>query len=230
MSLVDDLKAEVKKILISSWNPREGTVVPEPGAIKLGNDGVYLDATVLYADSDGSTKMVDTQTASFAAEMYKCYRYCAGRVITSENGAITAYDGDRVMAVFIGDWKNTEAVRAAMKINYVRNQIINPAIKSHYATKTFTVSHGIGIDTSKLLVARTGVRGANDLVWVGRAANYAAKLSDLGDNNTWITKAVFDRIHSSAKVTNGQDMWELRIWTAMNGISIYRSGWQWRVP
>ena len=34
---------------------------------------------------------------------------------------------------------------------------------------------GLGIDTSKLFVARTGIRKSNDLVWVGRAANYAAK-------------------------------------------------------
>ena len=188
-----------------------------------------LDATVLYADMDGSTKMVDSKDKWFAAEMYKSYLYCAGRIITSEGGAITAYDGDRVMGVFIGDSKNTTAVRAAMKINYMRIHIINPAIKARYSTTSFEIDHGIGIDASKLLVTRTGVRGANDLVWVGRAANYAAKLSDLGNNYTWITKAVFDVIMADVKVTNGRNMWETMTWNKMNGITIYRSNWWWPV-
>jgi class 3 adenylate cyclase len=174
--------------------------------------------------------MVDSQKDSFCAEVYKCYLYCAGRIITSESGAITAYDGDRVMAVFIGGAKNTQAVRTAMKINFVRYKVINPAIKAQYPQSSFSIDHAIGIDTSKLLVARTGVRGANDLVWVGRAANHAAKLSDLNANYTWITKAVFDTMHQEVKLSNGQSMWEIMTWTAMGGLAIYRSSWYWPVP
>src|SRR6266404_4714787 len=165
MSLADDLKNEAAKILRSAWETRDGSVVPEAENLKLSNDGVYLDATVLYADMAGSTKMVDVRDATFCAEIYKCYLYCAGRIITSESGAITAYDGDRVMAVFIGKSKNTSAVRCAMKINFARSQLVNPAIKTQYPSNAFTIDHAIGIDTSKLLAARTGVRGANDLVW-----------------------------------------------------------------
>ena len=61
MSLVDDLQAEVKKIFREAWTSRDGQVVPEPEDIKLGNDAVKLDGTVLYADLDDSTDLVDTK-------------------------------------------------------------------------------------------------------------------------------------------------------------------------
>src|SRR4051794_27931705 len=99
MGLADDLTSEVGIIFRSQWDIREGDVVPDTPDIKLGNDGVTLDATVLYADIDGSKKMVDSESAQFAAEVYKSYLLCAARLIKSEGGVITAYDGDRVMAV-----------------------------------------------------------------------------------------------------------------------------------
>jgi class 3 adenylate cyclase len=71
--------------------------------VKLGNDAVKLSATVLYADLADSTKLVDGHTKQFSAEIYKTFLHCAAKIIRSEDGVITAYDGDRVMAVFIGD-------------------------------------------------------------------------------------------------------------------------------
>jgi class 3 adenylate cyclase len=43
----------------------------------------------------------------FAAEIYKSYLISACRIIRDNGGEITAFDGDRVMAVFIGNMKNT---------------------------------------------------------------------------------------------------------------------------
>ncbi len=111
MGLKEDLAGEVRKIFRDAWSTRDGRVVPEPKDVGLGNVGVNLEATVLYADIDGSTSMVDSKSKEFAAEVYKTYLLCAVRIIKSEDGTVTAYDGDRVMSVFIGDSKNTSAVR-----------------------------------------------------------------------------------------------------------------------
>ena len=94
------------------------------------------------------------------------------------------------MAVFIGDAKNSSAARAALKVNFAVQKVINPAIQERYPSEGYTIKHVVGIDTSHLFVARTGIRGgANDLVWVGRAANYAAKLSARAGPATQITAA-----------------------------------------
>jgi class 3 adenylate cyclase len=230
MSLGDDLRQEVAAILSARWTTRDGNVVPETDSIQLGNSAVKLSGAVLYADLTDSTKLVDTQTASFAAEVYKAFLSCAARIISSEGGAITAYDGDRVMAVFIGNSKCNTAVRTALKIQYATSQIVNPAIKNQYPDQSFQARHVVGIDVSDLFVARTGIRGANDLVWVGRAANYAAKLAAIDEGfSTWITGAVYDVLHDEQKLSNGVSMWEARSWTAMANAQIYRSKYWWRI-
>jgi class 3 adenylate cyclase len=228
MGLADDLKSEVQTIFRSQWATREGEVVPDTPDIKLGNDGVKLDATVLYADIDGSTNMVDSKTAEFSAEVYKSYLLCASRIIRSEGGVITAYDGDRVMAVFIGTRKNTSAVRCGLRIKSAVLEIINPAIKNQY-NSDFKLKQVVGVDTSELLVARTGIRGSNDLVWVGHAANHAAKLSSISEQPyaTFISAEVYDNMNAVVKLTDGTNMWEKRTW---QGRTIYRSSWYWSVP
>ncbi len=229
MSLGNDLKTQVKKIFEDQWSTRSGQKIPESADLKLANDAVELDATVLYADLADSTKLVDGYNALFAAEVYKSYLHCAAKAIRSEGGVITSYDGDRIMAVFIGGSKNSSAARAGLKINYVTTNIVNPAIKAQYKTD-YQAKQTVGIDTSKLTVARTGIRGSNDLVWIGRAANYAAKLTELSsDYPTWITAAVFNMLSDEAKNSKGRSMWEAMTWTAMNKMSIYRSTYWWPV-
>lgn len=230
MSLHDDLTAAVRKIFADQWSSRDGQVVPESTDLALGNDAVQLDGTVLYADLSASTALVDTKKAHFAAEVYKAYLHCAAKVIRSENGAITAYDGDRIMAVFLGNSKNTSATRAGLKINWTVKNLINPLLKQQYPQAGYEVKQTVGIDTSSLFVARTGIRGANDLVWVGSAANHAAKLTTLpADYPTRITAAVHSMLHASLKETDGKPMWEEVTWNDMGGAKIYRSTWWWSI-
>ena len=231
MALADDLKADVKNIFATDWATRKGQVVPDSDSVKLGNDAVELDATVLYADLAESTDLVDKFKWGFAAEVYKSYLICAAKIIRSHGGVITAFDGDRIMAVYIGDGKNTSAARTALKINKAVQDIINPEIKSQYPTIDYVVKQSVGVDTGTLHVAKTGIRGSNDLVWVGRPANYAAKLCALRNGNyaSWITAEVYKNLSSDMKTYDGKDMWEERSWTAKGGISIYRSSWTWPV-
>ncbi len=228
MSLSEDLSNEIAAILREKWDTRDGQKIPEPDDLKLRNDAVKLEATVLYADLADSTGLVDSHKPFFAAEIYKSYLHAAAKIIRSQNGVITAYDGDRIMATFFSDSKNTSAIKAALKINYAVKNIINPAIKAQYQDTSYELRQTAGIDTSSLFIARTGIRGSNDLVWVGRAANYAAKLCGLSsDYPTRITAAVYNKAHESAKFTDGRAMWEERRWTSMADMTIYRSSWWW---
>lgn len=231
MSFIDDLTAEVVKILKESWQIREGRAVPDTPDLKLANDGLKLTGAVLYADLAESTDLVTRYDAPFVAEIYKCYLNCACRIIRHLNGEITAFDGDRVMAVFIGDSKATNSVRAALAINHAVRKIINPKIREQYPKlpEEFAVRQAVGVDVSELLVARTGIRGANDLVWVGRAANLAAKLCALreGTYASWITQDVYDLCSDSVKMDGEKSMWEQRSWKERDGLTVYRSAYTW---
>lgn len=230
MSLKTDLQSQVSDIFITKWTERDGTVVPTYESITLGNNAVKLDAVVLYADLADSTAMVNTLPAFMAAEIYKTFLHCSAKIIKSQGGEVTAYDGDRVMAVFLGGEKNTNAVKAAMKIHNAVRDIVQPSFDRIYSTvSNYKLKHVCGIDRSDLYVAKTGVRGANDLVWVGRAANYAAKLSALPETyQTYITKAVYDGMLDVTRVTSGQNMW----WTVTQNtvpVQVYGSTWYWNI-
>lgn len=230
MSLENELTTFCQNILNSKWETIEGRVVPnEESNLTLKNTAIKLDGTVLYADLDESTSMVDGYKNWFSAEIYKTFLYCSTRIIKAQGGVVTAYDGDRVMAVFIGDSKNTNAVKAALKIKWAVDNIIMPNKNARYANDKFELKHVTGIDTCSLFVAKTGARGANDLVWVGRAANYAAKLTSLPASYTYITDAVYNRLTDEAKNTNGVSMWKKLVWDDFKNQTIYRSSWRWKV-
>lgn len=230
MGLKADLEKEVKGILKTSWQTRDGQRVPEAENVKLGNDAVTLNGTVLYADLAESTQLVKDYKNWFAAEIYKSYLVCACRIIRENGGEITAFDGDRVMAVYIGNSKNTSATKTALQLNYAVQEVVNKKIKEEYPQTDFVLRQSVGIDTSELFIARTGIRGSNDLVWVGRAANYAAKMCSLrqGQFSSFITGDIFNNMHESVKIGGIplQAMWEKVYWNEQ-GIWLYRSSWWW---
>jgi class 3 adenylate cyclase len=230
MGTLNDVRTEVAAIFATKWQKREGQVVPEPENVLLGNDAVTLKGTVLYADLAQSTQLVQGYKDFFAAEVYKSYLVTACRIIRSDGGVITAFDGDRVMAVYLGDAKNSNAARSALKINWAVKNVINPAIKQEYPNTSYEVSQVIGIDTSPLFVAKTGIRGSNDLVWVGRAANYAAKLCSIREptHSSYLTEDVFNQLNETSKLGGNpkRTMWEKVTWTE-TGLTIYRSSWWW---
>lgn len=230
MKSSSDIIAETKQILATQWTRRDGRVVPDAEDLKLGNDAVQLEGTVLYADMADSTGLVQGFRDWFAAKVYKAYLVAACHAIRNNDGSITAFDGDRVMAVFIGDLKNTSAVKTALQINYIIREV-NSALKAAYPSAAFQLRQKVGIDTSNLLVTRTGIRNSNDLAWVGRAANYAAKLCGLCDAtySTAITAEVYKAMHESAKLGGEQkvDMWTPIMWQE-RGVTVYRSNWTWR--
>jgi len=78
-------------------------------------------------------------------------------------------------------------------------------------------------------VARTGIRGSNDLVWVGNAANNAAKMAALSPSYpTYVTEGVYSRLNKKALHSNsdGSNMWT-DLGTSALGYRIYGSTW-WR--
>jgi class 3 adenylate cyclase len=237
MALLDDLSTETNKIVRGLWSRRDGVVVPEGESLGLGNDAINLEATFLYADLHDSTSLA-TYHQQVAAEVFKAYLMGTTRIIRSLGGEVRSFDGDRVMGVFIGSLKNTNAAEAGLKINYFATQILAPSFDQFYKRDFplgLSLNQTVGIDTGKVMVVRSGIRNNNDLVWVGRAPNIAAKLSSIRESgySTYITKSVFDVLADSSK--NGGDpkrlMWESRSWDDGKEFGVgdvYSSSWRWK--
>jgi adenylate cyclase len=235
MALRDDLQNQTDEIVRSRWDRRDGTVVPDTDDVGLGNVGVDLDATFLYADLADSTELAVYDQAK-SAEVVKAYLMGTTRIIRSLGGEIRSFDGDRVMGVFLEGAKNTNAAEAGLKINCFFSQILKPAFARLYTDtfpSKFDLKQTVGIDTSKVMVVRSGIRNNNDLVWIGRAPNVAAKLSAIRDGYaTYIAESVFDVLADSSKFGGNprRSMWERCTWgkgTAFGVPIVYRSNWTW---
>ncbi|MEQ9210463.1 MAG: hypothetical protein RLN96_11575 [Pseudomonadales bacterium] len=230
MTLKTDLEGKVKEIYGTQWTRRNGQTVPDQDDLKLSNDAIDLSITILYADLTASTDLVDNYRDWYASENYKTFLHCATKIIRSHDGYIRSYDGDRVMGVFIGDMQNTRAVKVGLKINWAVKYIINPAKKAVYPSCEYVMKHVVGIDTSNVMAIRPGIRGSNDIAWIGRSANHAAKLSSMDASYpTWITDSVYNVLADEAKYSNGKHMWEARVWSSMNNRKIYRSNYWWPI-
>lgn len=213
MPLKDDLEEKVSEFVATDWPEiPDGYVVPTPEDLTLGNTGKHIDACVLYADIHGSTDMVDALNERLAAEYYKAFLHCAAKIIKDNDGSITAYDGDRVMAIYLGENRAYNAACTAFRINYAVRFIINPKFNAGYPEHARTLKHTVGIDCGKLLAAKAGVREDLDLVWVGSAANYAAKLNSFEgldiEYSTRVTTEVYDKVSTSFNRRDNTPIWE----------------------
>ena len=235
MALLDELSKNVDDIINQEWNIRDGQVVPSTENVVLAGGAVKLNVTMLYADLADSTDLAMNYDKRITAKVFKSFLSCSTRLIKEADGQVRSFDGDRVMGVFIGNTKNTSAVKCALKINHAFIHTIKPKIESKYPllkTGSYKLAHCVGVDTSEILVVRSGVRNDNDLVWIGRAPNIAAKLSGRRNSpyHTYITSTVFDSLAKEGKyASDGKLMWEkLDVKNGEKGITVYRSNYSWK--
>lgn len=227
MALLDDLKNKISSYSTEKYEIEATTIVPSTDYSKLtfGNKGLTCEFAFLFIDIRQSSQLHDVYGFKTAAKIYQSFHEINVRVIQANEGSIRAFDGDRAMGVFAGDFKNGNAVMAAMQIQWAIRNILNPTLGT-------TIKCGAGIDFGTTLVTKVG-KGRNtenqDLVWIGKASNYASHLSNEANNSIIISTNSFNKLHESRKIYDGKEMWTPKIITLKNGtkVNCYESGWGW---
>jgi class 3 adenylate cyclase len=161
LSIADDVETGVDEVLKPNWSITEGTKVPETEDIVLRNGAVKLDATYVYADMADSTGLAQAYNQKIVAKTIRCYLHAATKILADRGAEIRSFDGDRVMGIFIGESKNTEAVRAALGISWAVEKVIKPRLKAKWDDFTWEMGHGVGIDTGDAMLVRGGVLRRN---------------------------------------------------------------------
>jgi adenylate cyclase len=137
---------------------------------------------VLYIDIRRSTELNFSHKPKTVAKLYTAFVRAMTRVARYHGGHVRGIIGDRVMVIFDSVNCFTNAVNCAIAMNTVARYIINERFKAN------EVACGIGIDAGKMLATKTGIRrhgveqaNYRNLVWLGRPANTASKLTDLAN-------------------------------------------------
>jgi len=212
MAIIDTLTDEVDNILDISWDERSGNVIPDTADVALKNGAVKIEATFLYADLAGSSILAKKCPWQTTAKIIRSYLDTAVRLIRYHGGEIRSFDGDRVMGIFKGDTPNTSAANCARNIDWVVTYLINPKAKEKFTSiknNDIKIRHCVGIDVSEARAVRSGIRNNNDLIWIGKAPSFAAKLSDIREYpyEVYISEDSYDKLASSAKKDGDKDIW-----------------------
>lgn len=212
MPIIDTLTDEVENVLKISWEERSGSVIPDTTDVALKNGAVKINATFLYADLAGSSILAKKCPWETTAKIIRSYLDTTVRLIRYHGGEIRSFDGDRVMGIFKGDTPNTSAANCARNIDWVVTNLINPKAKDKFKSirdNDIKIKHCVGIDTSEARAVRAGIRNNNDLIWIGKAPSFAAKLSDIREYpyEVYISKESYNKLAETAKKSGGEDVW-----------------------
>ena len=213
-----ELEGYVDETLSIGWSVRDGTTVPSTDTVVLKNGAVKISAAFLYADLASTSQLAKVCPWETTAKIIRSYLDTSVRIIRYWGGEIRSFDGDRVMGVFIGDMKNTNATKAAREIFYTVEYILGPKATAKFKSikdNGIKLKDCVGIDYGDARAVRSGIRNNNDLIWIGRAPSLAAKLSDVRNYAAcvYISEASYKVLDASAKLVNGEDIWTKRTFT-----------------
>jgi adenylate cyclase len=184
--------------------------------IPLGNKAAKLEATALFIDMRQSSNIANAFRLQTAAKMVKGYFDGAIRIIGENGGQVRSFDGDGMLAIFVGDLRFYFSVGAAMQVEWFVSNILQPRLERYFENNRAAMGQslgfeiGCGLDDSSIFAVRVGLRGKNDVAWVGKGTNTAAKLASKVSqpHSIGITREIYDRLDVSYKYDrDGTPMW-----------------------
>lgn len=191
----DDLAEEIQEITSSNFTVviTETDVVPNvddpnityPNLVKKEQKCKLIETCVLYIDIRRSTDLSFSHRRGTLTKLYSSFVRAMARCGGYYNGRVRSIIGDRLMVIFDKEDCFTNAVNTAILMN---------SVSQHLLDKQFShdeIRCGIGIDYGKMLASKVGIvkRGEENtanksIVWLGKPANIASKLTDRANRTT----------------------------------------------
>lgn len=201
----EEIRKKVREILDTNFQVDDVSYVPNIDDKKLtfGNKGLQFDATVLFIDLRGSTRLLNKHNKSTVAKIHMAYYHTIIKVTKSLNGEIRSFNGDSLLVFFQGTTKQSlsKAVKAAMHMKYMLSN--DDGIRK-LVEKYTTIDFGIGIDDDTIMCTKVGVVGdsnAKDIFWISNGVNKSTRLSDKAKspNNIYISSYVYTNLTDEVK-------------------------------
>src|SRR5215211_1166916 len=144
MSLVSDLEKKVSNYLAGDYQTYEPQGVPNPEDIPLGNEAARLKATTLFIDVRQSSDITNAFRRQTAAKMMKGYFDGAVRIINKNGGKVRSFNGDGMLAIFVGDYRSNNAVKAAMQVDWFVLYVLQPKFQHYFKNNQSALGNALG--------------------------------------------------------------------------------------
>jgi len=238
MTTNNEALSQIKQYLNESYTRSTTNSVPKKNDLTFGNTVKKLEhAKIFYIDMRKSRQILTDASDFWSVKIHKAFLRAVIHCIEKRDGHLRSFNGDGILAFFIGDNAASKAVRAAMDIKGFVNEINNILIKNDKNKIDF----GIGIAQGQVMIAKSGKGGDDqtkqDLIWIGVALYVAVELSELGKSpkNIWISNNVFNAVIKEGDPLNTLKQENEWIWfyenkTLNNGDQkVYHTAWYFNV-
>jgi class 3 adenylate cyclase len=222
MGLKEDIISKAKEIEATTFTVTPISYVPtiDTTTLTFGCTGLEFEATVLYIDMRGSTKVLNSHQKRVVAKLHMIYYHAVVKIAKANGGEIRSFNGDSLLVFFQGNTKAalSIAVMTAMQIRYAITDLINDKLKNY-----MDIDFGIGLDDGKILATKVGLGGTDttkDLIWIGNAVNKSTVISDKckSPNYIGISKFVYDNLEDYVKYGSKKDFFgndiKVDMWTS----------------
>lgn len=215
MSIINKIVLKkIEEMLTESYSKVETSNIPKKHHLTFGNTVKIIKHTkILYIDMRKSREILSNATDFWSVKIHKSFLKAITHCIERRDGHLRSFNGDGVLAFFVGDYAASRAVRTAMDIKGFVLEI-NKILEDYDKDP---IDFGVGIAQGKVMVAKSGKAGDDqtkqDLIWIGTPVYVAVELADIGcsPKNIWITKLIRTEIEKENNLDvvyhEGESMW-----------------------
>ncbi len=196
---------EVRRIFEQYVHPKVvHQLMQDPSALNLG--GETKEISVVFADIRGYTRLSESMPPAQVMDLINRYLKIMCDAIWEEEGTLTAFQGDALMAIFNAPLPQQthalHAVRAAWKM---RMAVLDYQRSLPQET---LVSFGFGVNTGLATVGNVGARGRlQNYTAIGDVINVASRLqSNATDNNILLNEPTYAQVYRHVLVDAPQSL------------------------
>ncbi|MEJ2081020.1 MAG: adenylate/guanylate cyclase domain-containing protein [Acidobacteriota bacterium] len=164
--LTEKERAQIRRAL-SGYVSKQvmGEIMKHPDELELG--GVQVEATVLFSDIAGFSKLSEKTTPRELATLLNDYFTRMGDIIMSREGMINKYIGDAIMAIWNAPLPTRAHGRLACEAALEMRRVV---------AQTPPIRMRVGINTGPMVAGNLGHRERMEYTVIGDSVNLASRL------------------------------------------------------
>ena len=178
----------------NNYQISDGRKIPELEDLGLTASRA-LGLVFLYCDIRGYSKLVEQRREATVVRILDMFLREIVLITEDFQGILGDFQGDRIMSLFPNPNDKKDPIYNAVEAAIMMQTIVKKVISPHLGLTDNPLECGIGIDyDERVLVTRlgpkSGIRERNKRVFIGSAANYAAKLEDRAEGGETLISGI----------------------------------------
>jgi adenylate cyclase len=173
-------------------------LIRDPLALNLG--GETKEISVVFADIRGYTRLSESMPPEEVMNLINRYLKIMCEAIWEEEGTLTAFQGDALMAIFNAPLQQDDHALRAVRAAWKMRMAVEKYQRSH--PQETLVSFGIGVNTGLATVGNVGAQERlQNYTAIGDVVNVASRLqNNVSDNKILLNDTTYQQVQHAVKV------------------------------